>query len=645
MRRSILALVLLLLLIAAISLFILTSKGLFGREKGEEGWKEKQRTPGKEVNVSIIEYQGIAIRVEEFFVQNPSTGDIQRILVFSRKDVPKGPAVILVPGRGGSSEVFMRENGALYAAASGFVAIAFDPLGRGKSKGTPNDYGSEDQAIFPLLYSIAKERGDGRVGAISLSYGITLVAGALANYDVPLAFWIDWEGPCNRIFTSCYCDEIPREAFKRATDEELDQARKRILERLKKNYKGPAKSCYDNDYWKEREAIKLIERARPEEIKYYVRLQSDDDHVQPNYDHSIMMVNAMVDLGFKTRLNYGPWNLVYDRQSIIPFLYPREPETVAIIRAVDIALSLLGLDSRKKPYPIYVTVVMHNEEPPTNPDFISDRNVYLQSRKLLEKFAKLLTKYGAAFDWQSEWNFLKAVQMYDVGEVTVSTDGKNIVQYLHDLGVSVDPHAHETTYNYADIAHLMRQLGVEPSEVVGGFLYYPPENQQGWEKFKEPIKGVMFPNAVWKGRILWGASTYLHQGPDLLATGIWRPKDKYHFLTHDPNQPLIYIGSYRRDARFIGGLPELVRLIEEGELESGMYTVTIFVAQMTLSEDCIEWFEKCILKPLQLYEEQGVIEWATLPEMVEIWLDKYGGQPSYYLPEDQKKIIESLFPP
>ncbi len=590
-----------------------------------------------------VYYSGFLISVEEFHVENPATRDLQRVKLYYRDDVSNPTAIIFVPGRNGDMLIFERLNQTLYAASKGFLAITFDPLGRGLSEGSPDDYGREDQAILKVLYDIALERGSRRIGFVSMSFGIAMVSGFLAEYDLPVEFWVDWEGPCDRIFAQCYCGEFPsREAFRRASDEELDEARARIIEKIESGFKGPRGSCYDNEYWAEREALQLVKKADPRSLKYYVRLQSDVDHVQPNYDHTIMMVNTMVSLGFNARLNYGPWNLTYNRRSILPFLYPAEPEEEAVIRAINIVYQLLN--QQEKPYPIYVTIVMHNEEPPTNPNFADDRHTYLESRNLLVKFSNLLSSYNVPMDWQSEWCFLEAVRKYDKGGVTANTNGLNVVQYLHMLGFSIDPHAHETRYSYADVATLIRLLGVEPSNVVGGFLYYPPDNEQGWEKFRNPIQGTVFPNEWWTGRILWGASTKLHRGVDLHASGVWRPKDRYHFIEHDPEQPLIYIGSYRRELRILGGVPELVRLAEEGVLEPGkIYTASIFISQMTLSTETIAEFENNILTPLKKYEEQGYIRFATLPEIAEIWFNRYHGAASLYLPMDQAEIVYSMF--
>ncbi len=595
-----------------------------------------------ELSVGEVEYEGKRIRVEEFFIVNPLTGDKQRARLYYMEGT--WPALIMVPGRGGDSEIFEKGNGALYAASKGFLVVTFDPLGRGESEGEPNDYGRLDQATLYQLYLLAKQRGDGRVGVLSFSFGVAMVSGALADYDMPIELWVDWEGPSDRIFAQVYCGEIPREQIRSVPDEELDRVKEEIWQKIQSGYSGEPGSCYDNAYWEEREAVRLIERVSASEVGLYVRLQSDRDHVQPNYDHSILMVNTMAGLGFRVRLNYGPENVTYDRRNITLYLYPTEREVESIVRAVDIAYDFFY--GRPKPYPIYVTIVMHNEDPPTNPDFVANPGTYLQWRNQLVKFAKLLSTYGAAFDWQSEWNFLEATRRYDVGEVRTNTDGMNVVQFLNSLGFSIDPHSHERTYNYADVAHLLTLLGVQPSSVVGGFLYYPPDNRQGWEKFRSPLRGNVFPDAEWKGDILWGAATAGHKGPDLFASGVWRPKDRYHFITHDPSGALIYVGSYKRSSQILGGLPELVRLVEEGRLEPGkMYTVSIFVPQGLLNDDFIAWFEENVLRPLQLYEEMGVIRWATIPEVARIWLTDYGGEPNIYIPEEDRETIEGLFSP
>src|SRR3990172_4447592 len=87
--------------------------------------------------------------------------------------------------------------------------------------------------------------------------------------------------------------------------------------------------------------------------------------------------------------------------------------------------------------PVYLTIVSHNEEPlGGRPDYTADRDFYLQNRSLLKLFAETITSRGATYNFESDWNYLQAVALYDVAPVTDNTAGNNIVHWMkEDLGV------------------------------------------------------------------------------------------------------------------------------------------------------------------------------------------------------------------
>lgn len=166
--------------------------------------------------------------------------------------------------------------------------------------------------------------------------------------------------------------------------------------------------------------------------------------------------------------------------------------------------------------PVYISIIMHNEEPNGgyHPNFVAEPAVFAQHRAALLAFAEMLYAEGVMFNWQSDWNFLRAVQLYD--NEPPSTNNKNIVRYLkEDLGFEVDPHAHETTYNYADVAALIELLGVTPSNTVGGMVVFPPV-QSIVERLWLPITGWKFPGYTWQAEILWGGGTEDHQDEEPL---------------------------------------------------------------------------------------------------------------------------------
>ena len=130
--------------------------------------------------------------------------------------------------------------------------------------------------------------------------------------------------------------------------------------------------------------------------------------------------------------------------------------------------------------PIYVSIVIHNEE---TAHYESDPQRFVEERTALVAFADMLATNGAMLNWQSDWTFLRATQLYDKGG---HTGGLNIVEYIDSLNFEVDPHAHESNFNYADVAYLIETLGVAPSGVAGGFIAWPPEDSL-LERFWQPI--------------------------------------------------------------------------------------------------------------------------------------------------------------
>ncbi|MFH0980409.1 MAG: hypothetical protein V2A79_02590 [Planctomycetota bacterium] len=280
--------------------------------------------------------------------------------------------------------------------------------------------------------------------------------------------------------------------------------------------------------------------------------------------------------------------------------------------------------------PVYVTIVSHNEEPGGGrPDYMADQNFYLQNRDLVKLMAETITSRGAAYNFESDWNYLKAVAMYDVGSVTDDTGGKNIVRWMkEDLGVEVDPHAHETQYNYADVAYLIEQLGVTPSKNVGGFIYDPPYSQ-GWEQHEAGVYGWVYPSYFWRADHLWGAGTYQHQGNDDESSGIWRPQDEYNFYVDDPNQRLLYIGGCNGSRPL---LEQLLNDIETGQAPAdGFYTADLGYAQDWLTLQSIAELGSFI-DSLAPYVAQGRVRWVTLSQMADLWRTEYSSQPFRYVP-------------
>lgn len=276
---------------------------------------------------------------------------------------------------------------------------------------------------------------------------------------------------------------------------------------------------------------------------------------------------------------------------------------------------------------IYVTIVSHNEEPsfPNHPNFVNDYDTYQSFRNGAVNFAEMLKSEGVKYDFQSDWNFLLAEQ--ENWSDFDNTNGKNLLRWLvEDMGFAVDPHAHESTYSIADVAYLMEQLDIIPSNIVGGFIATPAEDSRV-EDFQVPIEGWIY-NTSWEADALWGGGSGNHVNDEgQWTSGIWRAQDNDHFFIDDPDSKPV-IGSYTSTWE---GLDDLLEKRANGELDPNkMYTANIMTNQEDAQDqDFIDEFQNEI-QARQSYTDSGAIVWVTLPEALEIWETEYDSVPETY---------------
>jgi hypothetical protein len=278
--------------------------------------------------------------------------------------------------------------------------------------------------------------------------------------------------------------------------------------------------------------------------------------------------------------------------------------------------------------PVYVTICSHNETDERYAAYDTFGG-YIGLRNNILKIGQLVKKHSAKWDFEPDWKFLEAALKYEKEPgVTDNTKGKNILRYLkEELGVQIDPHSHETNgYNYADIAYLIYQMGVEPTGIVGGFIYYPPESAV-WEKFWNPLTANKYPPYVWQATALWGGGTYMHMGPDDSSFGIWRPKDKYNFTVDNPNSKLPNIGN--GDEEDITSILELIHQIETGNAPAGkLYTASYMVFELIVETDYGRWEQD--LTTLDQYVSTGQVVYANLNEVLDIWRTQYNSEAFRY---------------
>ncbi len=271
--------------------------------------------------------------------------------------------------------------------------------------------------------------------------------------------------------------------------------------------------------------------------------------------------------------------------------------------------------------PVYVSIVLHYEE-----SFVQSKPYFFQQRNKLLDLAQYLYEEGIPLNLGPDWAFMEAIETFEDDDMRETTGGKNILRYItEDLGHKVDPHAHEHIYNYADVAYMIKDLGVEPSRIASGLIVDPPQDSK-YDYLCSPIDGNFY-DYTWQAQWLWGDATANHVN-DTTASGIWRPKDQLHFYENDDGAPLPCIGKYIND---IDGVYDLIEKIATDEVEQGhMYTAAIFIPQGRVTEALEEL--QTNMTALKQYEASGQLRFVSLQGAAEIWQDVYSGEGYVYIP-------------
>ncbi len=360
---------------------------------------------GGEISPPAIDAAG------EYWVTNPATGAQLYVIVTT----PAGgqgpyPALVIVPGGiGYASSPDENDNLADVLAGEGIVVVAFDPDGRGRSDGIEDydGYAQQDGLAAVIEFAAALPQVDpARLGVASFSYGITMASGALARHpDLPVSFLMDWEGPADRFDTTVGC----------SANTHIDFA-----------------PCDDADFWAQREALNLI----PDVQVPYQRLQSEKDHVQPDVEHAINMVNAAVQGEPPwVRLNDLPPDQTYDPANPPAMLSEKETRSLEQL-TLQYALEMFSLHGASSPSaapapssgeisipPVYLTVAVHIEDVPA----YANCDAYPDFRRKLLDFAEAIAPYSLAVNLQIEYEFLMGVSRCESDALKATTDGLNVL--------------------------------------------------------------------------------------------------------------------------------------------------------------------------------------------------------------------------
>ena len=279
--------------------------------------------------------------------------------------------------------------------------------------------------------------------------------------------------------------------------------------------------------------------------------------------------------------------------------------------------------------PIYVVLFTHIEDNTPKGDLGTSVSLvsYMDWRDDIIAMAELARDRGFTWVLQPDWKVLVAAQSYEVAPVIESTNGKNVLQYIHeDLGVVIDPHSHEKDgYNYTDVAYLLEQLGVGGTTVIGGHIWDPSLPQFAhWDRFRNEVQGTQYPMFSWRGDILMGSGTPNHTN-DPTVSGIWHPRDAQHYWEDDPDGNIIAVGAYKND---LEGIAALADLYDNGSVDKTcMLTSTFHVFPKVVTNPVeLEKWQTEVLTPLLAMRDQGEVVITDFSELANTFETDFAGQ-------------------
>ncbi len=318
------------------------------------------------------------------------------------------------------------------------------------------------------------------------------------------------------------------------------------------------------------------------------------------------------------------------------------------IATLFLLLSQVGLSQNPSP-PVYVVLFTHIEDNTPSSDIGTPeaRQEYIGARNNIVEMARLAKTNSITWVLQPDWKLLLTALEYEDAAMMSNTAGKNVFRYLlEDLQVPIDAHSHEKQgYNYADVAHLLDSLGVGGSTVIGGHIWDPDIPQfSGWDRFRVPLVGTMFPWSRWRGDILMGSGTPNHVN-DPHPSGVWRPKDKYHYWEDDPAGNIYCIGQYAGD---VSGIIELTELYQTGQIDPGnILTASIHITPAEIMKPGgIKLVLDSIISPLVSLRDQGKVEITDFTSLIETWKTLFGSKAHIHDPgfNSTKKVVSTFLP-
>jgi len=262
---------------------------------------------------------------------------------------------------------------------------------------------------------------------------------------------------------------------------------------------------------------------------------------------------------------------------------------------------------------LYVVSMMHAEESVQHHE---NENIYRSFADGLEAQRALFSDHGARIDFGPDWTFIEGVKRWD---------DQQLIEHVAS-GHGLHTHAHETIWDLASVNARLADAGVLGNPIAnGGFLESGPggTNWIGYvDAFDAPNGDPMFSTVI-------GYKNPQTQLPDSSGT-CFRPSATGDWTVHDPDGPLLYLGSSSPAeqgagaldfATFRDWLDSRLDSLDPDAMNTAYWHDSLHnYAQPQAAADRRAQWEVEFEEYLDPLVEAGRIEWATFEEMTAICL-------------------------
>lgn len=265
---------------------------------------------------------------------------------------------------------------------------------------------------------------------------------------------------------------------------------------------------------------------------------------------------------------------------------------------------------------LYFNLVSHNEPNDNLDDFFP----FQKSRGLVLQFADLVKSKNARWNLQTCDGFVEGALAHETANANVL---RTLASATYNSHVQIDPrNKNNAGRNIADLVYLLDSCGADPSNTLGGFVWFSNNSSQiDWFQYQDTIYGNVHP-ARWKADLMWGAGSLPPHTNDINDYGIWKPDTTNTFHTHNSDRTVWYIGngcapvldSLDDETQIIADLQARVDSLQQGYFDaSGFYSYSITINQNQFGPMLFQKLAT-IMDSVNVLVTENKVVWALLEE-------------------------------